>query len=73
MPGNVTEKSLKCHTKLFEKPPKCVKVSLFQLGGRGFQKTTLSLIKYALEQMGAKRSDVLVGKMSVMSSYEILN
>ena len=22
MPGNVTEKSLKCHKKLFEKPPK---------------------------------------------------
>ena len=36
MLGKVTEKSLNCHKKLFEKPSKRIKMSLFQLGGRGF-------------------------------------
>ena len=53
MPANVTEKSLKCHKKLFEKPSKRIKMSVFQLGG----KTSLSLIKdvtFGLGRVGIK-------------------
>ena len=40
-PVNVTEKSLKCDKKLFEKPSKRIKLSLFQQGGRGFAENQL--------------------------------
>ena len=69
IPDDVTENSLKCHEKQFEKPSKRIKMSLFQQGGRGSQKTTLSLIKDVTFSLG--RVEVK-GNSDNVTEYDIV-